>query len=41
MKHDWELFLINRIVNDDNEMRKIKNEIISNFYYLKEAFHYL
>ena len=41
MKHDWEKMLISRICPDHNELRKIKNELISNFAMLKEIFHYL
>lgn len=41
MKHDWEKMLISRICPDHNELRKIRNECISNFSMLKEIFHYL
>jgi len=33
--------LIKRIIPDTNELRKIKNVIISNFVVLKECFHHL
>ena len=41
MKHDWEKMLISRVCPDHNELRKIRNELISNFAMLKEIFHYL
>ena len=41
MKHDWEKMLISRVCPDHNELRKIRNECISNFTMLKEVFHYL
>jgi len=41
LKHDWDKMLINRVVSDANELRKIKNELISNFALLKEVFHHL
>ena len=41
VKHDWEKMLISRIVPDHVELRKIKNEIISNFAMIKEVWHHL
>ena len=41
MKHDWDLFLLTRVIPNENELRKIRNEIINNFYWLKEIFHHL
>ena len=41
IKHDWDKILINRVVPDHVEQRKIKNELISNFSMIKEIWHYL
>jgi len=38
-KHDWSHMLIKRLVDEEDQIRKIKNELLSNIYMIKEIYH--
>ena len=41
IRHDWERTLIPRLVPDEEQQRRIKNEIVANMDMLKEIYVYL
>ena len=40
-RHDNEHMLIHQVVDDQEELQKIRNEIIENFAMLKDLYHHL
>ena len=40
-KHDWEKMLIGRLVEDEEQLKRLKNEIQNNLIMFKEIYVYL
>ena len=40
-KHDWDRMLITRVLEDEEQLRRIKTEIVANMHMLKEIYVYL
>lgn len=40
-KHDWEHMMIQKMIEDPIELKKIRNEIVVNFKDFIEIYHYL
>jgi len=40
-QHDWDKMLINRVVTEEDQLRRIKNEIVNNLTMFKEIYIWL
>lgn len=40
-QHDWDKMLISRVVEEEEQLRRIKNEIVNNLTMFKEIYIWL
>ena len=40
-KHDWQKMVIEKLIEEEEQCKKIKNELLANLYMLKEIYNYL
>lgn len=41
VKHDWNLMLVSRVVEEEAQRNKIKNDLVVNMQMLKDIYHHL